>query len=355
MFRIPKIENSEFYIDQAMKHMQEYALKERDSITKRFANLERQKKKSTDVVNLDKRKDLELIKIRFLNESIHRKLKKLHSSFPKFKKVDEIYLKLINTSEIKVKKIESSLETLNKISYSIDELTQNIEHKIKYAKTQETVGFIMKKYLGKVNSYFKKNKYAFEDLDTSRKFLNKMPTFEDLFTIAIAGFPNVGKSTLMKAITGSDVEIQNYPFTTKGLMFGYVTDKGQKAIQLIDTPGLLGRDKQNDIEQRAQIIITDYTDSLVFVIDFTESCGFTIESQMKLLKKTAENKDKNIVLYLSKKDLYNEETDENVKEVERKIKKYKQFTDVEKIKQYMIDEKNKLIKKFNPKSLSLIK
>ena len=47
----------------------------------------------------------------------------------------------------------------------------------------------------------------------------------------IVGLPNVGKSTLMKKMTGSDVEIQNYPFTTKGLMFSYLKYNDKKITE----------------------------------------------------------------------------------------------------------------------------
>ena len=33
-------------------------------------------------------------------------------------------------------------------------------------------------------------------------------------SIGIVGLPNVGKSTLFKALTNKQVDIQNYPFTT---------------------------------------------------------------------------------------------------------------------------------------------
>ena len=211
----------------------------------------------------------------------------------------------------------------------------------------------MKKYLGKVNSLFYKNKTFFRKLDEARKFINQLPNFEDLHTIAIAGFPNVGKSTLLKKMTGSDVEIQNYPFTTKGLMFGYLKDGGVKYIQFIDTPGLLGRDKSNGIEQRAEVVITKYSQSIIFVIDFTESSGYNIESQFKLLKKTEEMQ-KNIVIYLSKTDLYNEEIEENLKSFEKKLSKYNVFKDSEVLKKYCLDEQKKAIK-FDPAKLKIIR
>jgi len=353
MFKIPKVEESSFYIDQAMKSMQEYATKEREKIGERFEKSIGTFRKTLDDVNMDKRKDLELQKIRFLNDRLNDSLKKIIKNFPNFAKTQEVYINLINTSEASVTEVKDALARLLWIANTIDEFTQNTEAKLKKTKSQKTVGFLMKKYLGKVNSLFYKNKTFFRKLVEARKFLNKLPTFEDLHTISIAGFPNVGKSTLMKKITGSDVEIQNYPFTTKGLMFGYLKEEGVKYIQFIDTPGLLGRDKNNSIEERAQIVVTKYSQSIIFVIDFTESSGYNIDSQFKLLKKTEEFQ-KNIVIYLSKTDLFNEETEQSVKEYEKKLTKYLVFRDSEKLRKHCLDEQKKMIK-FDPSKLKVIR
>ena len=41
------------------------------------------------------------------------------------------------------------------------------------------------------------------------------PTIKtSLFTVAICGFPNVGKTTLLSKMTPSEPEISNYSFTT---------------------------------------------------------------------------------------------------------------------------------------------
>jgi len=354
MFKIPKIEKSEFYIDLCMKSMFEFAAREKCEITKRYSGSVTKFKKSKDENNLNKRKDLELEKIRHLNKKVNIQLKKLINGFPQFKRMDEIYLRLINTSETKVKTIEDALARILWITNTIDELTQNSEFKIKKTRSDQTIGFIMKKYLGRVNSYYKKNKTYFQILNDASKFMNSLPSFLDLHTVSIAGFPNVGKSTLMKKITGADVEIQNYPFTTKGLMFGYINIQKEKAIQMIDTPGLLGRSKENDIERRAQIIIQEYCSEIIFVIDLTESCGFGIESQLKLLKKTKDSK-KQIIIYFSKSDIYNEEDLEIKNEYENKFKKYQTFSDADKLKDYILESYQKKINRFDPKKIQIIR
>lgn len=353
MFKIPKVENANFYIDSAMNSMQEFAIKERENIEERYNKTPSTKNKGFDVIKLNKRKDLELEKIRFLNQRLNTTIKKLIKNFPRLKKIDEIYIKLINTSQVPLKEIENSLSRLQWITNKIDEFTQNTEHKIKKAKTQQTTGFLMKKYLGKVNSLFRKNKDIFEKLDSARKFMNKLPEFEDIYTIAIGGFPNVGKSTLMNKLTKSNVEIQNYPFTTKGLMFGYIYQANTKTIQLIDTPGMLGRDKQNQIEQRAQIILSQYSNIIVYVIDFTQTCGYNIKNQIKLLRETKELK-KTILIYLSKTDIFDNDAKELKKEYENTLKKYKTFENSEELKKHIIEEKSKN-KKFNIKNINVIK
>lgn len=53
--------------------------------------------------------------------------------------------------------------------------------------------------------------------------------------IALVGFPNVGKSTIVAGLTNADVQIAEYPFTTTRPVVGMMPFKDIK-MQLIDTP-----------------------------------------------------------------------------------------------------------------------
>ena len=354
MFRIQRIEKSSYYIDRIMDDMSAFAVKTREEIDRRWKANPSTLRKEQEEIRLNKRKDLELEKIRFLNTKVSQNIRSILQNYPKFAKVDDIYLKLINTSGTSVKKIEEALSRLRWISTYCDELTQNSEAKLKKARTHDVMGFTMKKYLGKVNSLYKKEKFHFDVLEDSRRFMSKLPKFEQMYTVGIGGFPNVGKSTLMKLMTGSNVEIQNYPFTTKGLMFSYLNYKDVKTIQVIDTPGLLGRENNNSIEERAEIILREYCAQIVFVLDLTESCGYSVEQQLSLLKKTSTEKVTQI-LYFSKVDLYNEEVKELHAELSAKYKKYKQFTDYKEIREYLISCSLDKVEKFDPANLKVIK
>jgi GTP-binding protein len=60
-----------------------------------------------------------------------------------------------------------------------------------------------------------------------------------LADIGIVGFPNSGKSTLLKALTGANPEIAPYPFTTLTPNLGVIETKNFKRITICDIPGII--------------------------------------------------------------------------------------------------------------------
>ena len=128
---------------------------------------------------------------------------------------------------------------------------------------------------------------------------------DDAVKVVIAGYPNVGKSTLLKAISNARPEVASYPFTTKGIIIGEWADEKGKIYQFIDTPGLLDRPlgERNPIEKRAIAALDHITDILLFVIDPSETCGYTVEQQENLLKSIRRGRDAPVLVAETKSDI----------------------------------------------------
>ena len=94
------------------------------------------------------------------------------------------------------------------------------------------------------------------------------------FTIALAGNPNAGKTTLFNALTGLKQKVANYPGVTVERKEG-VWRLGEGAANLIDLPGLYSLDATSLDEQIAREVITGELpglpkpDAVVAVVDAT--------------------------------------------------------------------------------------
>ena len=169
------------------------------------------------------------------------------------------------------------------------QILKNYIHFIKITlrkNPSENATAIQKQAYGRISSVINKIKKDLDFLDFAKQNLRNMPTIDfEATTIVIAGFPNVGKSTLLRQITGADPQVANYPFTTKGIQIGH-TERHWKHIQIIDTPGLLDRPvlEMNDIEMNAIVALEHLADAILFIFDASETCGFHLDNQYNLLK-----------------------------------------------------------------------
>lgn len=101
----------------------------------------------------------------------------------------------------------------------------------------------------------------------------------------MCGLPNVGKSSFMNKITRGNVDVQPYAFTTKSLFVGHCDYKYLR-WQVIDTPGILDHplEERNTIEMQAIIALAHLTCSVLYFVDISEHCGYSIEQQCSLFR-----------------------------------------------------------------------
>lgn len=99
-------------------------------------------------------------------------------------------------------------------------------------------------------------------------------SFERHLTIALAGNPNAGKTTLFNSLTGLKQKVANYPGVTVERKTGAWTLGGRLA-NLIDLPGLYSLDATSLDEQIARAVITGEQggipkpDAIIAVVDVT--------------------------------------------------------------------------------------
>ena len=102
-------------------------------------------------------------------------------------------------------------------------------------------------------------------------------------TVVVAGFPNVGKSSLVAQLSSARPKIAAHPFTTLSIQVGHA-DLGFDRLQILDTPGVLGRPgKGNPAEVEAEAAVERAATAVVFVLDPSEQCGYAVSEQERLL------------------------------------------------------------------------
>lgn len=85
-------------------------------------------------------------------------------------------------------------------------------------------------------------------------------------TIALVGFPSVGKSTLLNKITDAKSETAAYNFTTTSVVPGLMTYKGAK-IQILDIPGLIAGAASGKGRGKEVISVVRAVDAIVILGD----------------------------------------------------------------------------------------
>ncbi len=212
------------------------------------------------------------------------KLKSIIDAVPEIEELHPFYQDYIDIT-VGVDSMKQALGALNWAYGILSQLEREYANKIK-RNPSEKASSIQREAYGRIASVINKIEKDLDFLDFAKSSLRNMPTIDfDATTIVIAGFPNVGKSTLLRQLSGADPQVANYPFTTKGIQIGH-TERHWKSIQFIDTPGLLDRPvlEMNDIEMNAIVALEHLADAILFIFDGSETCGFHLESQYNLLK-----------------------------------------------------------------------
>ena len=88
-----------------------------------------------------------------------------------------------------------------------------------------------------------------------------------VLTVALAGQPNVGKSTVFNALTGLNQHVGNWPGKTVEQKTGSFTHKGRR-VEIVDLPGTYSLTSGSDEERVARdFLIKDPPDVVVAIVN----------------------------------------------------------------------------------------
>ena len=211
-------------------------------------------------------------------------LKSILDAVPEIEELHPFYQDYIDIT-VGVDDMKQALGALNWAYGILTQLEKDYAARIRRSAPEKATK-LQKEAYGRISSVIYKIEKDLDFLDFAKANLRNMPTIDfEATTIVIAGFPNVGKSTLLRQITGAEPQVANYPFTTKGIQIGH-TERHWKSIQIIDTPGLLDRPvlEMNNIEMNAIVALEHLADAILFIFDASETCGFHLDNQYNLLK-----------------------------------------------------------------------
>jgi nucleolar GTP-binding protein len=220
--------------------------------------------------------------------NITTKLEDYVKKFPSIDNLPNFYQKIIDI-KIDVNKLKKALGAVDwarktcKNIYQKQHKSLNKRSKINFLEMKQ------KEIYGRISSVVKQVNKELTLLSEAQKIIKKLPSIYDLPTIVIAGYPNVGKSSLLKCLSSAKPEIAQYPFTTKEIYVGHLKRKikyEKQVFQIIDTPGLLDRpiSERNKIEQQAIAALAHLADIILFVVDPSETSGYLLENQKSLQK-----------------------------------------------------------------------
>lgn len=199
-----------------------------------------------------------------------------------------------------------ALGHVNKAKSIVDNIANDYVRLLKYADTLYRAKQLKKSALGRICTLLKKLKSSLSYLEEVRKHMARLPQIDpNARTLIITGYPNVGKSSFMNNVTNANVDVQPYAFTTQSLFIGH-TDYKYARWQVIDTPGILDHplDERNTIEMQSITALAHLNACILYFIDISETCGYTIEQQISLFKNIKPLfQHKPLVIVLTKIDL----------------------------------------------------
>jgi len=244
----------------------------------------------------------ELARVEYLAEAIYAKTESVVTGTVNFAELPDFQRELA-FAITNIDELRRALHSIGWAGEKINELGFEYRRKMRGKSNLLEITALRKQFESRAESIIEKVSRDAAIINNAEKALRRMPSLRKMKTVLISGYPNVGKSSILNALSDSKVDVQPYPFTTKSLLVGYMSH-GYRRVQIVDTPGILDREARNPIEKQALAAIRHLSDKVMFVIDPSETCGYTLADQEKLLEKVKREFSSDVLVVYNKADLW---------------------------------------------------
>ncbi|CAM9660418.1 unnamed protein product, partial [Discosporangium mesarthrocarpum] len=224
-------------------------------------------------------------KVKFTQETMSERLGQIISDFPRLDDIHPFYGDLLNILYDR-DHYKLALGQMNMAKKLIEALSRDYVRLLKYGDSLYRCKQLKRAALGRMCTLLKRQKASLSYLEEVRRHLARLPALDpNTRTLLLTGFPNVGKSSFMNKVTRAEVDVQPYAFTTKSLYVGHM-DYRYLRWQVVDTPGILDHplEERNTIEMQAVTALAHLQCCVLYFIDVSEQCGYTIQEQVSLFE-----------------------------------------------------------------------
>lgn len=276
---------------------------------------------SERVPPLQRSRKKEAARIEQLSKELRARLFQIVSEFPRLEAqaITGFYVEILDLS-YGLDNLRMTLGSLSGAANVIWRIRRQHLGQVWHARSVLAAKAIRRAAFGRMRSVIRKLDKRLRFLETVRGQMRSMPGIDlELPTFCVVGYPNVGKSSLVKDMTGATPEIGAYPFTTKDVTLGHLkvplNPEVQSLaihidVQLVDTPGILDRPlrDRNEIELRAIAAMKTLATAIVFLFDFTQQDA--LEAQQHLLEEIFQEFKIPLLILGTKADLLQDEHQE---------------------------------------------